>query len=125
MVVVAVLGRRGIVRLLMMGRSRARSVLRRRVCSHGRCSLHVIRHLRRHGGGAFGRRSHGLGQHGLRAPLALLGGTWRAKDVVIGGLALLRRGSALLLRILGHCERHGLASNTSEGEQRAAGCTGE
>jgi hypothetical protein len=29
------------------------------------------------------------------------------------------------LRILGHCERHGLASNTSEGEQRAAGCTGE
>jgi len=95
-------------------RSRTRVALRRGICSHGRGSLHVIGHLRRHGGGAFGGGSHGLGEHGLRAALLLLSSSRRTEDVVIGSFALLRRGAALLLRVLGHCERQGLASNTSE-----------
>ncbi|KAG9966785.1 hypothetical protein KCU61_g620, partial [Aureobasidium melanogenum] len=74
-------------------------------------------HLRRHGGGAFGRRPHRLGEHGLGATLLLLGGSGRTKDVVVGGLALLRRGAALLLRVLSHCERQGLATNTSGGSR--------
>jgi hypothetical protein len=113
-VIVAVLDRRrwSVVGSLMM-RSRTRVALRRGVCSHGRGPLHVVGHLRRHGGGAFGRRSHRLGQHGLRTALLLLGSSGWTKDVVIGSFALLRRGAALLLRVLGHCERQGLASNTS------------
>lgn len=125
-VIVAILSRRGgsAIRLLVMGH-RTRIELRRRVCSHGRGALHIVGHLRRHGGGAFGRRPHRLGEHGLRATLLLLGGSGWAKDVVVGGLALLRRGAALLLRVLSHCERQGLATNTSGGEQRAADCTSE
>lgn len=125
-VIVAVLNRRrgSAVRLLMVGH-RARIGLRGRVCSHGRSALHIVRHLRRHGGGAFGRRPDRLGEHGLGATLVLLGGSGRTKDVVVGGLALLRRGAALLLRVLSHCERQGLATNTSGGEQRAADCTSE
>lgn len=113
-VIVAVLYRRrwSVVRCLVM-RSGTGVALRRGICSHGRGSLHVIRHLRRHGGGAFGGGSHGLGEHGLRAALLLLSSSGRTEDVVIGSFALLRRGAALLLRILGHCERQGLASNTS------------
>jgi hypothetical protein len=90
-VVVAVLdGRRGsVVGALVMG-SRTGVALGRRVCSHGRGALHVVGHLRRHGGGALGGGPHRLGEHGLRATLLLLGSSGRAEDVVIGSLALLR-----------------------------------
>lgn len=91
MVIVAVLDRRrrSVVGSLVMG-SGTGIALRRGVCSHGRGSLHVVGHLRRHGGGAFGRRSHGLGEHGLRTALLLLCSSRRTEDVVIGSLALLR-----------------------------------
>lgn len=106
LVVVAIDGGLGAIGLLVLG-SGPRRGRRGGIGSHGRSSLHVIRHLRRHGGRAFGRRSHGLREHRLRTAL---GSTRPAEDVVVGGLTLLRRRAALGWRILGHCERRGLAS---------------
>lgn len=113
-VIVAILDRRrGSVVGSLVVRSGSGVALRRGVCSDGRSSLHVIGDLRRHGGGAVGWGSRGLGEHGLRTGLLLVGSSGRTEDVVKGSLALLRRRAALLLRVLGHCERQGLASNTS------------